>query len=423
MTIEANRQLAGSTSHISLMSRPMYGAPRIHLDENAGGGGTYTEPAVFVAPADAPESFSSDRAAGEYLAQTRRKQAAEAGSETQETPAESADEPATAETELSGEDNAAAGEDQPTGETQEADPAANQPPLELPRSWTKEQAEHWKALPRATQEFLTERASKDSEAVRRVQNETAEKLKGLTAKEQLAEQAKLQYEGKLKSVVGVLENEQLRDFPDIRSMADLEKMATDAARLADPNSPDADPFKALQLQGRLAAWRFHQEKLQAAHGELQQADVRKTQAQETAWKEHVQAESKLASEAIPDLADKVKGPALYKRATDRLTELGFTPEEQNDLASGKTKISVFDHRLWQLINSDLKLSDIRKAKTAATKTPVPPVQRPGSPAPRSAAESSTIQALTQKLEKSGDIKDAVALRAAQNRVAQRRAAS
>jgi phage terminase large subunit len=49
-----------------------------------------------------------------------------------------------------------------------------------------------------------------------------------------------------------------------------------------------------------------------------------------------------------------------------------------------------------------------KAKAAATR-PVPPVQRPGVSQPKGAAQDAQIQHLTQKLEKTGNLKDAAAL--------------
>ncbi|WP_230685399.1 hypothetical protein, partial [Streptococcus pneumoniae] len=78
-------------------------------------------------PADAPEAFSSETEAAQYLADLRSK--------PKEQPAESADE-ATAEQELS-KDNAAPPEQEaPSEESDEADPEAEQlPPIELPRSW------------------------------------------------------------------------------------------------------------------------------------------------------------------------------------------------------------------------------------------------------------------------------------------------
>ena len=117
--------------------------------------------------------------------------------------------------------------------------------------------------------------------------------------------------------------------------------------------------------------------------------------------------------------DKIKGPVLRQRAVERLTELGFTQDELNKLSTGDEKISIYDHRLQQLISSDLRLAEILKAPKAVAAKPVPPVQRPGTPAPRGSAQSETIKALTNKLSTSGSLKDAVALRLAQTRQARR----
>jgi len=87
----------------------------------------------------------------------------------------------------------------------------------------------------------------------------------------------------------------------------------------------------------------------------------------------------------------------------------------NKLASGEEKLSIYDHRVQQLIFSDVRLADILKAPKAVAKTEVPPVQRPGTPAPRGSANSEQLKALTNKLNTSGSLKDAVALRAAQMR--------
>src|SRR5262245_18794764 len=47
----------------------------------------------------------------------------------------------------------AAAETQPPGETEsQVDPAENLPPIEPPRSWTKDEKERFKSLPRETQE-------------------------------------------------------------------------------------------------------------------------------------------------------------------------------------------------------------------------------------------------------------------------------
>ncbi len=253
----------------------------------------------------------------------------------------------------------------------------------------------------------------------------------MTAKEQEAEQAKAQYEGKLKSVVDMLEKEQLRDFPEIRSQADLDKLALDHARLSTEAAQlwNTDPFaagpklaEAQIIQGKLESWRLHQQKLAAAHNDLQQSEQRQAEVRQSEWTNHIQAENALAAEVIPELADKVKGPALQNRVvTELFPDLGFKPEELNDLAAGKSKLSIYDHRLQKLFADSLKLRDIQKAKVVAAPKPVPPVQRPGNAPPRGAVDSEQIQALTRKLETSGSLRDAMALRAAQTRAASRRA--
>jgi hypothetical protein len=406
--------------HISAFSRP-FGAPRMHMDEDAASAPPDSGAVVREASADTGHDISISQAA-RALSNARRKPAAPAA---EPTPAESPEAPA--EPELSDEGSAAPDESQATGETTEQNQAET-PPIPLPKSWTKEQAEHWNALPRATQEYLTERASKDSLEVRRVQNEAAAKVQGLTAKEQAAEQARTQYETKIKSVVEVLENEQLREFPDIRTQADLDKLSSEYSKLAleAERLSETDPFAALQaqtkanrVQAKLSAWNIHQQKLVAATGELKAAETRKSQESKNAWAKHVQDESKLAAEKIPELADPIKAKALMERVVPRLSELGFTQDELTKLNSGDEKISIHDHRMQQLIYSDLRLAEILKAPKAIAAKPVPPVQRPGTPAPRGSAQSEAIKALTNKLNSSGSFKDAVALRLAQQRAASR----
>jgi hypothetical protein len=349
-------------------------------DEQTAMSGEEATPAATVVTlgADAPESFDSAESAVASLTAARDK--------TQPS-AESAEE-ATAENELSDEDNAAP-QDEATGETQEIDPA-ERPPLDLPRSWTKDRAEHWAKLDPDTQAFLLEQDSKASAEVRRSQNEAADERKAAKAEREAAEQVRQQYEAQLPALMQSLQDAQQSAFADIRTVDDVTKLANE------------DPFRYLQ-------WQAHQTKLQAVNAELERARGQQTQKQQTEWAEHVQKENELAAELIPDLADKVKGPALTQRAADRLTELGFKPEELNALANGKEKLSIYDHRIQQLIHSDLKLQDIQKAPKAVAAKPLPPVQRPGVARAPGADKSANIQALTDKLSSSGSEKDALEL--------------
>jgi hypothetical protein len=356
-------------------------------DESAEAIGGNDAPVVSnTLAADAPAEFTPNQAA-KALADLRWKRNNESSAESAEV--------ATAETELSGEDNAAPHEEA-TGETEEADPAAK-PPLELPRSWTKDRAEHWAKLDPGTQEFLLEQDRKASAEVRRVQNEAAEKLKGLTAKEQEAEKARQQYEAQLPALMQTLQDAQQASFGDIRTVADVERLQ------------EQDPF-------RFQAWQVQQMKLQAAHAETERVNRERSQAQQSEWAQHVQKENELAAEYIPELADKVKGHALTQRvATELLPELGFKESELNDLASGKSKLSIYDHRVQRLLADAVKLRDIQKAPKAVAKPDLPPVVRPGASRPAGSTQSEQIKDLTRKLDQTGDIKFAQQLRALQSR--------
>ena len=77
--------------------------------------------------------------------------------------------------------DAAPPQEAPGEQTEAAEPAPEEPPIAPPRSWTKAEKERFATLPRETQEYLAERETERDREVRRSQNETAEKLKGLTA--------------------------------------------------------------------------------------------------------------------------------------------------------------------------------------------------------------------------------------------------
>ncbi|WP_198164356.1 hypothetical protein, partial [Bradyrhizobium jicamae] len=229
-------------------------------------------------------------------------------------PAESAED-ATAEEELSDEDNGAPPVEA-TAEDQETDPAAK-PPLELPRSWTKDRAEHWAKLDPGTQEFLLEQDRKASEAIRRSQNELAEERNAVKAQREAAEKARQHYEAQLPVLMRELESNLQQSFGDIKTMDDVVRLQSE------------DPF-------RFQAWQVHQMRLQTAKSETDRVAKENETAQQNRWIEHVQSENAKAVEFIPDLADKDKAEKLTLRvARELLPDLGFKESELAALANGK----------------------------------------------------------------------------------------
>ena len=349
-----------------------------------GDGGGISAP--VVAPADSGESFSSPSAAAKALSAARWAKRNEQAAAPVAEPAQAPDE-----IPLQG-DNADPPNEDHGDTTLEADPAvAEQPIIEPPRSWTKEARERFAALPRETQEYIAAREQERDREVRRSQNEAAEQRKAFEAQRQAAEQARLQYEQQLPALMQTLQDQQLGQFPDVRTIDDVNRLAQE------------DPFRYLQ-------WDAHQKRVAAVNLELRSAQERQAKDMEAQWASYIRSENNLMAERVPELADSKKAAELTTKAVDTLRDLGFTDMELAELASGRKAIPIYDHRLQLLILDGVKYRDAKKTASIAQPKPVPPVQRPGVASPKGAAMSEQIQALSAKLENTGSLKDAVALR-------------
>ncbi len=331
------------------------------------------EPSVAVPPVVQRDWTPSD--AARMLAQRRIEK-------NKEPAAPSAPEPTQ---ELAPEANADPQAAAPSEATEAPEPA-EQPPIEPPRSWTQAEKERFASLPRETQEYLHTREQERDREFRRGQNELAEQRKAIEAARQKADEVRQQYEAKLPQVLQTIH--ETGPFSDIRSMADLEKLQTE------------DPF-------RFQAYQLHQWKLQAAQAELAEAEQRKAQEQSTQWAQHVQKENELAAEYIPELADKDKAEKLTARVTrELLPDLGFKDQsELNDLASGKLKLSIYDHRVQRLLADALKLRDIQRAPKAVPEA-LPPVQRPGAGKAVVNSNSALIKSLEAQLSTASGVNQA-----------------
>lgn len=340
-------------------------------------------PAVAPSPAAAPETgpLTLSQAVRSYTAKREKESEAASGGDTpvepiQKSPPESDAGPATV-----------------PGETEKADQTVEPSPIEPPRSWSKEDKELFKGLPRETQERLADRErSRESDFLRR-QNDAAEKLKGLTSKEQALEQARTHYESGLANMQGLLQGQIAGEFADVKTMADVQKMATE-------DWP------------RYIKWDAAQKQLAAVVQEKQAADARQAkEASDRLSAFHVE-QDRLFSEKAPELADKTASAKASDAAHKLMNELGFTDAELGASWNGSEKFSIRDHRVQLLIRDALRYREASaKAKVPAAK-PVPTVQQPGVARPAGAADADRIEALSKRLDKTGDIRVAAQLLAA-----------
>lgn len=331
------------------------------------GGDTWTPPAT-----NSSEPWSA-RDAARSLSDARNKRDAEMNKTVE------AQEPAAEPEKLSPEDNAAPQVEAP-GETAEAEPAEELSPLEAPRSWTKAEKEEFASYPRGAQEAILRRAQDMDKAVRQSQNEAAEKTKALSAKEQAAEQLRQQYEAKLPEIAQMLQAAQAANFSDIKSIADVERLAAE------------DPLKYLQ-------WTAHQQKVAAVQQEMKQAQDRHASEWQAKWDEFAQKADKDVSDRIPDLADPVKRGKVQEGARTLLKDVGFSDDELASSWNGQLGISLRDARMQEIINDARQW---REAKTKSRQTlvakPLPPVQRPGAAKAPGADKAAQIQAINKQLE-------------------------
>lgn len=347
---------------------------------------------THVAGGEGPLSL---RDAQRSVTDWRRKGAAQERTEQQQEASAPAATPAQ---ESAPEADAAPPQEAP-GETQEAEPAL--PPIEPPRSWTKEEKERWQSLPRETQEYLASREQERDREIRRSQNEAAEKLKGMSAKEQQLEAARQQYEAALPALLQSVQQAMAGEFADVRTMADVEKMA-------------AEDWP------RYVRWDAAQKKVAAIQQEYRAAQERQAHEQLAKFAEFAKREDEIFLEKAPEFADKEAAAKLQGAAIDVLKDLGFAEDELAKLWNGQDRLSLRDHRVQLLIRDGIKYREAQEAAKKAVAKPLPPVQRPGVAQPKGAAQAQQIETLSKQLENASGVN---ALRAAAKLTAARRAAS
>lgn len=365
------------------------------LETSAPGGGEGTVAPITVVTPASDKPILNFREAAQQVAAFRRKQ-----TEQPEVPAVAQESEAVEPPhELADEANAAPPEVEVPGETQEAEPAEQQSPIEPPRSWTKEEKERFKSLPRETQEYLAAREQDRERTVRQSQNEAAEQRKALETEKSAVAQARQQYEAALPALLQTLQQQQAGEFSDIKTLED-------AQRLAREDWP------------RYALWDVQQKQIAALQHEAQAAQQRQAAEYQQQWATFAQKEDQMLLDKAPELADGEKAGKLREAALNALRE-NFKDDELGKLWNGQASLSLRDHRVQLLIMDAVKYREAQKAAKHAVAKPVAPVQRPGVAPQKGQAHQEVIQNLNKKLDSSGSLKDAARLLAARRQATRR----
>ncbi|HSY85827.1 MAG TPA: hypothetical protein VLA85_04600 [Verrucomicrobiae bacterium] len=290
---------------------------------------------------------------GEAGKTTTAKTPDKGGSKAKETPEESPEAEPESEDEDEGDgEGDGPDEDQVTEEEEddgEGDPEAVIAP---PKSWPSEMRAHFAKLPPDLQRVIADRENERDATFNRQVNEAAEKRRAAEAELQAASTERRQYLASLSAVIGELAKQTAGEFADIRSTADLEKLAND------------DP-------GRYLRWQARRDALLAAQAKADALQERERTEMEGRRRDYLAEQRRLLLQKFPEVADPVKARAISAESTSYLRDLGFSDQEIGQVA---------DHRMMLVVRDALAHRKSQKAaKTAAGKkvVGVPRVQKPG----------------------------------------------
>ena len=166
-------------------------------------------------------------------------------------------------------------------------------------------------------------------------------------------------------------------------------------------------------------WDAQQKKIAAVQQQLGAALARQSHEATQRWHTYVADEDARFRERAPEFADTEALAKAARSAAEMLKELGFSDGELGEMWNGGRRISLRDHRIQLLIRDGMRFREAQAAASRPQPRPVPDVQRPGPAPARNADADGRVKDLTDRLNATGNLRDAAALLVAR-RAAQRR---
>jgi hypothetical protein len=299
----------------------------------------------------------------------------------EDTPSAAADEDEEDETP---EDASASSDQDPpadTGDTNDegVDPGDALPPIEPPSSWTAEEKAEWNSLSRKAQETIQRREQDNAKALRTAQNSAADQRKAADAEVARLKGLASQIDGFINDKVAALQ----RDFPDIKSEADLLALS------------QSDPARYLAFDARIKAVASANQAKEAAAAEVAKV----------AQIEHAQMIAQ-AKEALLKEFPTWNDPTVARKELGEVQEYAIKQGAPEAAAR-----ATVDPLTIKLAHKAMLYDRAQAAKAKAVDKTPPRVIKPGSQSstPKADAKAATRRSQLEKLDKSHDIADAVAL--------------
>lgn len=354
------------------------------MDEDLAGSDAGSAPDLIKHTPGGSGALSVADAARAY-ADWRAKQAAGANNsqrerERSEPPEGGSAEPPPAAEQSAEEADATSPGTEPNRDDEQPDLDDKHPLIEPPASWTDEPRQHWNKLDPATQAYLVEYDKKTSAAVSRAQHESAEQLKGLQAREQAMEQARLQFEQLSAAALQDLQRQLAGEFADIRTMEDVEKLATND-------------------WARYLRWDVFQKNLAAKMAVQRDAQMRQQQEQRDQFSRFALEADKKFIERNPEFADPEKAGKIQAVAIAALRDVGFSEEELQRHWNGQDVLSMRDPRVQSMFADAARYRLAQEAVKKVSAKPLPPVQRPGVSHDGTPDRDAQIKSLQRQLDR------------------------
>lgn len=253
------------------------------------------------------------------------------------------------------------------------------PIIEPPSSWKTEEKDVFKTLPRVAQEAIARREQDRTTELRSLQNTTAEQRKTLDA-----ETSRLKgLSDQITSVVQERVGDLIKDFPDIKTQADVEALAV------------ADPARFVVFQAKLMRFNSAQQQAQDAQREL-------AGRAEVAQRETMQAARESLIAAFPTWTDNKIGLKEMAELQDYAISQGATEQGARN---------ALDPTVYKLAQKAMLYDKAQAAKTAGLTKVAPKVIPPGTSNSGSKGDrnNSSRQSMLDRLSKTGDLDDALGL--------------
>lgn len=170
--------------------------------------------------------------------------------------------------------------------------------------------------------------------------------------------------------------------------------------MADPNSPDYDPFGYQNQEARYKAFASHLQYIQ------QQSDAAKqeTEAEQKKRREETAAKEWAAlQQELPELKDQTKGVAFANDVRSAALSVGFSPQEIAERVP-------YDHRMALVLQKAAKWDRLQASKPKAAEKVKgrPPVQKGGKRMTPNAHKAQQATDAVKRLKQSGSVEDAAA---------------